>query len=84
MKDINLLVWLTQLGLTVVVPFVGFPLLAVWLQGQFSLGTWIVWVGVILGGITAIDGFRHSLKTLERLSRKKDEETPPVSFNDHD
>ncbi len=84
MKDLNLLVWLTQLGLSVVLPFVGFPLLAFWLRNCFSLGAWVIWVGLILGAITAIDGFRHSLKTLERMSRKKDKENPPISFNDHD
>jgi len=83
MKDVKLLIWLTQLGLSVVLPFAGFILLALWLQQQFSWGAWVLWVGIVLGAITAIDGFRHSLKTLERMSHKK-EDTPPVSFNDHD
>ncbi len=84
MKDLNLLVFMTQLGLSVVLPFVGFLLLAVWLQNRFGLGGWVLWAGIILGAVTAIDGFRHSLKTLARMGRKKGEDTPPVSFNDHD
>lgn len=84
MKDLNLLVWLTQLGLSVVLPFVGFPLLALWLKDYFNLGSWVFWIGFILGAITAINGFHNSLKTLEQMSCKKDKENPPVSFNDHD
>lgn len=83
MKDVKLLIWLTQLGLSVVLPFAGFILLALWLQQQFSWGAWVLWVGIVLGAIATIDGFRHSLKALERMSRKK-EDTPPVNFNDHD
>ena len=85
MKDLNLLVWLTQLGLSVAFPLAGFVMLAVWLHRQCGWGPWIIWVGVILGLILAIDGFRISLNTLEQLSRKKtDKEPPSVSFNDHD
>ena len=85
MKDLNLLVWLTQLGLSVVFPLVGFTLLALWLRDSCGWGGWVLWVGIGLGLIMAIDGFRVSLKALERLSRKKgDESLPPVSFNDHD
>lgn len=84
MKDLNLLVFITQLGLSVVVPFAGFLLIAIWLQNQFDWGGWVLWVGIFLGVVTAIDGFRHSLKTLARMSRKKEEDVPPVSFNDHD
>ena len=32
MKDLNLIVWLTQLGMSVAVPLAGFVLLAVWLR----------------------------------------------------
>lgn len=85
MKDLNLIVWITQLGMSVAIPLAGFILLAVWLRNQFGLGNWIVWIGVGIGLVTAIDGFRHSLKLLEKMShKKKDQQPPPVSFNDHD
>ena len=71
MKDLSLLVWLTQLGLSVALPFGGFILLALWLQSEWGWGQWVLWVGIVLG--------------MERLSKgKKDPEPPPVSFNDHD
>ncbi len=84
MKDLSLLVWLTQLGLSVAVPLAGLILLAVWLRERFALGTWVVWVGAGLGLVCAVDGLRHSLKTLERLSRDSDKDPPPAAFNDHE
>lgn len=85
MKNLNLIVWLTQLGYSVAFPLAGFTLLAVWLRQKFNLGPWVLFVGIGLGVISAVDGFRASLKTMERLAEKdpKDDEPPPVSFNDH-
>ncbi len=86
MKDLSLLVWLGQLGLSVAIPLAGCIFLARWLQDRFGLGTWVLVVGLILGLALAVDGLRHSLKAMARLSRdkKKDQAPPPVSFNDHD
>ena len=85
MKDLSLLVWLTQLGLSVAVPPTAFILLAVWLRDRFELGPWVLVVGIILGIAGAVDGLRHSLKVMELLAKNsKDEEPPPVSFNTHD
>jgi len=85
MKDLTLLVWLTQLGLSTALPLAGFILLALWLRDTLTWGNWVLWVGIVLGIITAIDGFRNSLKAMERLSKRKhDDAPPPVSFNDHD
>lgn len=83
MKNWNLLVWLTQLGLSVALPPLGFILLAVWLRDRFALGTWVVWIGIVLGIVCAVDGLRMNLKAMESMNRDKKEE-PPVSFNEHD
>lgn len=85
MKDLSLLVWLTQLGLSVAFPLAGFVLLAVWLHNDCGWGAWVIWVGLLLGLICAAVGFRDSLKAMELMSRdKKDKDDPPVSFNKHD
>lgn len=85
MKVLNLLVWLTQLGLSVAFPLAGFLMLAVWLHRQFDWGVWVIWVGLVLGILCAIDGLRTSLKAMERLGSKvKDDKPPLVSFNDHE
>ena len=85
MKDLNLLIWLTQLGLSTAAPAAGFVLLALWLRNQFGWGTWVVIFGVVLGIVSAVNGLYTSLKTLSRIHRdKSDKESPPVSFNEHD
>ena len=85
MKNLTLIIWLTQLGFNVAFPLAGFVLLAVWLQNRFALGGWVVWAGVAVGVICAVDGLRTSLKAMARLAKDKPEEgPPPVSFNDHD
>ena len=84
MKNVNLLIWLAQWGISVAAPLGGFIWLGVWLRQRFELGVWVVLVGVFVGIICAVDGMRVSLKAMERMSKDKNEEPPPVSFNDHE
>lgn len=85
MKHFNLLIWLTQLGISVAVPLGGFVLLGVWLRQRYDWGVWIIIACVVIGVSCAISGLRSSLKAMERLAReKKKDAPPPVSFNDHD
>lgn len=84
MKDLRLLVWLTQLGLSTALPLVGFVLLGVWLHKELSWGKWSVWIGLALGIICAIAGFRDSIKAMKRMVRDDKQQPPPVSYNNHD
>lgn len=78
------LVWLTQFGLSICVPPILFVGAALWLQKTFSLGSWVVAAGVILGILGAVSSMRYSLKAIERQGRDHSEKkTPPVSFNHH-
>lgn len=83
MKDLTLLVWLTQLGLSTAAPLACCVLVAVWLRNRFGLGVWVIIVGAVLGLVLAFDGLRSSLKIMHRISKKKKDTPPPVSFNDH-
>ena len=83
MKEWTLLTWLTQLGLSVAAPLAGFIFLSLWLRNQFSLGNWVLWVGILLGLISALDGLRTSLKALSRLTKSEAEDKSAVSFHDH-
>ena len=83
MKDLSLLVWLSQLGLSVALPPVGFILLAVWLRDRWGWGNWVLWVGIILGIYCAITGCVASMKSLKQLTANKKDEAHPVSFNEH-
>lgn len=85
MKDLTLIVFLTQLGLSVALPLAGFVLLAVWLRNALNWGQWVIFAGIALGLICAIDGLRITLKAMDRIgNKKKDDAPPPVSFNDHE
>lgn len=83
MKNISLLVWLTQLGLSVAVPLAGFVFLGVWLHQSHGWGKWVIVVGGVLGVLFAVEGLRSSLQAMKRLAGNQDQETP-VSFNEHD
>ena len=85
MKELSLLVWLTQLGFSVAFPLAGFVLLAVWLRSALGWGDWVILTGLVLGLSGAVNGFRHSLKAMELLSRdkKQKKDPPPVVFNEH-
>ena len=84
MKDLGLLVFLSQLGLSVALPLVGFVLLGVWLHQQFSWGAWVIIVSTVLGLVFALDGLKNTLKAMEKLAKNKKNEPPAVAFNDHD
>ena len=84
MKNLGLLVWLSQLGLSVALPLAGFILTGVWLHNRFDLGVWIIIVGAVVGIACSVAGFRNALKTMDRMASDESEEKPPVSFNDHD
>ena len=84
MKNISLLVWLSQLGLSVAVPLGGFIFLGVWLSNRFGWGKWIILVCALIGLICAVDGLRNSLKAMSRIAKNETEDDAPISFNDHD
>ena len=84
MKNLHLLTWLTQLGLSVAIPLAGFILLAVWLKNRFGWGNWVLFVGIGLGLFCAIDGFLKNLRLLDKLNNEKESEKPPIAFDTHD
>lgn len=85
MKDLKMIIWLTQLGLSVAVPLACFVMGAVWLRSRFDLGGWIIAVGVVLGVWCAVSGFRQSLNAMEFMGKdkKKEDQKPPIGFNEH-
>ena len=84
MKDLSLLTWLSQLGLSVAVPPTVLILLAVWLRNSFGWGVWVIWLAVGVGIYSAVTGFISSMRALSRLAGEKEQAPPPVSFNDHE
>lgn len=84
MKNLSLLVWLSQLGLSVAVPLGVFILLGVWLHNRLGWGNWIIVLCTAVGVVCAVDGLRNSLKAMEHIAKDETKEKPPVSFNDHE
>lgn len=84
LKDLNLLVFISQLGISVAAPLGGSVLVAVWLYQQFHWGVWILVVGIVFGLVAAADGLWMSLKAMKKMSEEKKNDPPPVSFNEHD
>jgi len=84
MKNLRLIIWLTQLGISVALPPTALILLAVWLRNRFAWGNWVIFLGIAIGIFCAVDGLRKSLKAMEQMSKDGSETQPPVAFNDHD
>ena len=88
MKEVNMLVWITQLGISVAAPLAGFSLLGLWLRSRFSLGVWVMIVCIALGMIGAVSGLRSSLKIMEKMdsgnAKQKNAPPPPTSYNEHE
>jgi len=86
MRTVRMLTLFSQLGLSVVTPLVLFIWGAVYLHRRFELGGWIVIIGVILGLYSAVHGFINIAQAMRREADAADREQdkPPVSFNDHD
>lgn len=77
MKELSLIVWLTQLGFSIALPMGGFIWLAVWLRDTYQLGAWVIIAGAVLGIAGAVDGLRYSLKAMELMTREKKEKKQP-------
>lgn len=85
MKDVTLIVCLTQLGLSVSLPMCGFVLLAVWLKKQFGWGNWVIFAGIGIGLFCAVGSFLNTLKAMSHIGKdRKIQSSPPVSFNEHE
>ena len=70
MKNLSLLVWFTQLGISVAVPLGGAVWLSVWLHQKFRLGVWVIILGTLIGLYCAIDGLRTSIKAMASLANQ--------------
>ncbi len=79
-----MLVWLTQLGLSVAFPLIGFIWGSIWIRQTLDLGIWVIFVGIFIGMYCAIYGFVQSMKILSEMhNRNKKKGDPSVFFNDH-
>ena len=71
LKNIGLLVWFTQLGISVAVPLIGAVGISLWLYNRYEVGPWVIFVGVGVGLYGAVDGLRSSLRAMKRLAEQE-------------
>ena len=82
MKTLSLILWVTQFGLSVLLPPCFFLWLAVWLQQSHGFGLWTSIAGGILGILISISTAKANWRAM-RKEAESDAPPPPVSFNDH-
>ena len=84
MKLLNLLMWVSQFGISIIFPTLLFLWLGAWLQNKFSLGIWVLILFGILGVLTSVSTVRSCLRSmLKAAAELSSQDEPPVSFNDH-
>lgn len=82
MRTLELILWVTQFGLSVFIPPCVLLLLANWLQNKFGWGLWCTAVFGVLGLLIALSTARQNWKFMRKLA-DQNRKDPPVSFNDH-
>ncbi len=82
MKGMNLLIWITQLGLSLAVPLSCFVFLGLWLHHSLGWGKWALVVCILLGIYTGLTSLWSAVKIMTHMDKppKKDS---PTAFNDH-
>lgn len=82
-KFLNHLMWISQLGFSILTPLVLCIGIAYWLQNKFNLGAWIMVLGIVLGlGAAASAAWSFSRIVSRQAEKKKKDET--ISFNSHE
>ncbi len=78
----KMLIWMTQLGLSLVIPLTCFSLLGVWLHMSLGWGKWAVAAGILLGLLSGGQSLRNAIGIMSRME-KPEKKDLPQSFNDH-
>ena len=84
MKILSLILWVTQFGLSILLPPCFFLLLGFWLQQKFGFGLWILAVLGILGALISVGTARANWRAMRKEAEAAaGSGKPPISFNDH-
>ena len=83
MKTLELLLWVTQFGFSILFPPCALLLLAHWLQTSHGWGLWTTAAAGILGLLISVSTARANWKAMKKAAGQDDDSEPPVSFNDH-
>lgn len=87
MNVLRLIATFGQLGFTLITPPVVMALLGWWLQSRFDLGTWVMFVVIIIGLLTsATSAYQFYLRVTGSERKKAGEEVAekPVIYYTHE
>ena len=82
MKVLSLLLWVTQFGLSILLPPCLLLWLAAYLQQAHGFGMWTSVAGGILGFLISFSTAKANWRAM-RKEAEEGSQPPPVSFNDH-
>lgn len=81
-KSLQKLLWLTQLGVSLIAPPLGCLWLAGLLEQRLGWGVWVritaLFIGLVSSGCAAASFLRYCRREADDAKKEK-----PVSFNDH-
>ena len=77
------LVWVTQLGFSLLFPLVFFLWLAHWLTGAHGWPVWIYIPAILLGLLPGAQTFRSFAQQMMKKVKKDLDEKKPMGFNKH-
>lgn len=77
------LVWVTQLGFSLLFPLVVFLWLAHWLTGSLGWPLWVYVPAILLGLATGAQTFRSFAQRMMKKAQKDLDEKKPMGFNKH-
>ena len=84
MKQLQKLLWLTQLGVSLVTP----PLLCLLLghlaQSKWGWGTWVMVAAILIGLAASACSAASFLRYCKRNSEKEGTGDKPIAFNNHE
>ena len=84
MKRLQKLLWLTQLGVSLVTP----PLLCLFLghlaQSKWGWGTWVMVAAILIGLAASVCSAASFLRYCKKCSEKEGKGDKPIAFNNHE
>lgn len=81
------LIWVTQLGLSLMMPLLLFMGLCYWLTTAQGVGSWVYIPGLVLGigaGCSSFWSFWKLVQSRNAQKEKQKEKKQVISFNQHD
>lgn len=85
MSGLKGLVWLSQLGISIVSPLILCLFGSVWLRNRYGLGSWLIVLGLLLGLLGSFSAGLTFYRNTVCVNQKTSKDKPPlVGFNEHD